>query len=193
MDLFHPDSRFKFTNGLDQRLKSKGENLLLLTKRVDKQSAFLEMVKEHEGIIYKVSQLYHSNPEDQKDLYQEIIFQLWKSYDSFRGESKRSTWIYRVALNTSIRWLDQGKRTVKGSDRRFEEMAFEPFDPLVEQRLAQIHKEIEKLSLVEKGIILLYLEGKSHEEIALITGFSKTNVGSRISRIKQKLKDQINK
>lgn len=155
---------------------------------------FIKHVKEHEGIVYKVASIYADGKEDRQDLFQEIIYQLWRSYPTFKGHSKISTWMYRVALNTSITHLKKEKR----KDQQV------PLDPellnrmedrenLEEEQLAILHAHIKKLNLIEKGIILLYLEGKSYEEIAGITGFTQTNIGTRLSRIKQKLKDQITK
>lgn len=155
---------------------------------------FIKHVKEHEGIVYKVASVYADGKEDRQDLFQEIIYQLWRSYPTFKGHSKISTWMYRVALNTSITHLKKEKR----KDQQV------PLDPellnrmedrenLEEEQLAILHAHIKKLNLIEKGIILLYLEGKSYEEIAGITGFTQTNIGTRLSRIKQKLKDQITK
>ena len=84
---------------------------------MQKQNEFIEIIKQNEGIIFKVTLVYSSNKEEQKDLYQEIVFQLWKSYDSFRNESKISTWLYRIALNTAITYLKkQNKRTFASLD-----------------------------------------------------------------------------
>ena len=150
------------------------------------------MIREHEGIIYKISRVYFDQEEDQKDLYQEIVYQLWKSYDSFDDRSKWSTWMYRVALNTAISFLKRDKSKLKKvSSEGLDNFKMEPFDPVMEERIEWLYKSIQELSVVEKGIILLYLEGKRHDEIASITGFSTTNVGTRISRIKEKLKHQI--
>ena len=78
---------------------------------MSEEAAFVQLIKENRGILLKVSNVYSNNYEDQKDLYQEIVFQLWKSFDSFRGDSKISTWMYRIALNTSISNLRKQKRT----------------------------------------------------------------------------------
>lgn len=150
------------------------------------------MIREHEGIIYKISRVYFDQEEDQKDLYQEIVYQLWRSFESFDDRSKWSTWMYRVALNTAISFLKKDKSKVKKvSSEGLENFKMEPFDPVMEERIEWLYKSIQELNVVEKGIILLYLEGKRHEEIAIITGFSTSNVGTRISRIKEKLKRQI--
>lgn len=153
---------------------------------------FIRDLKENEAILYKVSGIYTNTIEDQKDLYQEIVYQLWKSYKSFKGESKISTWIYRIALNTSISYLKKEKR--KGHQIPIDSILsnrIEQIDTIMEERIALLYKHIKKLSIIEKGIILLHLEGESYDEIASITGFSKTNIGTRLSRIKLKLKSQL--
>ena len=159
---------------------------------MQKQQKFVELIKENEGVIFKVTLVYAFNKEDQKDLYQEIVFQLWKSYNSFRGDAKISTWMYRIALNTAITNLKNEKRNgnrVPIDDSLLSRI--DQIDTLIDDRLKILYSHIKKLNTVEKGIVLLYLEGKSYDEIAVITGFSATNVGTRLNRIKNKLKSQI--
>lgn len=159
---------------------------------MNKQRDFIKLIRQHEGIIYKISRVYFERDEDQKDLYQEIVYQLWKSFESFNSQSKWSTWMYRVALNTAISTLNRQKKGLrKVTSDHLDQIKLEPFDPIMEERVDWLYKSIQELTVVEKGIILLYLEGKSHEEISNITGFSTTNIGTRISRIKLKLKKQI--
>lgn len=152
------------------------------------KAAFIGIVRQHEALIYKVARLYTNSREDEQDLYQEIVYQLWKSFDSFRNEAKISTWMYRIALNTSIAYLHKEKR--KGSHIPIpEEMLHgtDTGDTLQEERAAALYAVITTLSPIEKAIILLYLEGKTYEEIAGITGFTITNVGTRLGRIRQKI------
>lgn len=156
------------------------------------KEAFIDIIRANEGLIYKVAKVYTNSREDEQDLYQEIVYQLWKSFDSFRHESKVSTWMYRVALNTSIAHLSKHKK--RGNQLPIEYALLsrvEQYDPLTEERIGILYAQIKNLDTVEKGLILLYLEGKNYEEIASITGFTATNVGTRLSRIKQKLKSQI--
>ena len=160
---------------------------------MSKEETFINAIKENEGIIYKITSVYTNGKEEQKDLYHEIVYQLWKSYDSFKGKSKFSTWMYRVALNTSIAHINNGKKRINNVSMDFQLLNIaEEEDTVMEERLSILRTHIKLLNAVEKGLILLFLEGKSHEEIATITGFSKTNVGTRIGRIKNKLKFQIN-
>lgn len=157
-----------------------------------KEESFTRLIKENEGVIFKVTTIYTDSGQDQKDLYQEIVFQLWKSFDSFRNESKISTWMYRIALNTAIGQLKKRKKqSITTSIDQVVLRQTENYDTEFENRLKIVYKQIHQLNILEKGLILLLLEGKKYEEIAEITGLSETNVGTRISRIKQKLKSRI--
>lgn len=159
-----------------------------------RKKEFIQIVKENEGIIYKISKVYAKDIEDQKDLYQEIVYQLWKSFDSFKGEAKISTWMYRIALNTSITYLNKQKRKGKQVSIDFELLnKVDEQDLVLEERINILYAHIKELNVIEKGLILLFLEGKSYDEIATITGFTNTNVGTRLARVKQKLKNQIKK
>jgi RNA polymerase sigma factor (sigma-70 family) len=156
------------------------------------KEAFIEILKQNEGLIYKITRVYAPVREDEQDLYQEIVYQLWKSFDSFRNESKISTWMYRIALNTSITHVNKNHK--KGNQVPLDEIlnyrSVSP-DPVKEERIEILYTQIRKLSILERGIILLYLEGKNYEEISMITGFTVTNVGTRLNRIKQKIISQI--
>ena len=159
---------------------------------MEKKRRFIQLIKEHEGLIFKITKVYAVDEEDQKDLYQEVVYQLWKAFDSFEGRAKISTWMYRIALNTAITHVKKEKK--KGLtttlDSQLHELVYEANQELEEQ-IQLLYAQIKKLNVIEKSIVLLYLEGKTYEEIALITGFSKTNIGTRLARIKQKLKAQI--
>ncbi len=157
-----------------------------------KEAEFTHLIRENEGLIYKVTSIYTDNRLDQQDLYQEIVYQLWKSFDSFQGASKLSTWIYRVAMNTAI---TQGRKRKKRIDNySLDHLVIRETDQsdlLFEERLTMLYAHIKQLNKLEKGIILLFLEGLNYEEIADITGLRVSNVGTRLSRIKQKLKSQM--
>jgi len=153
---------------------------------------FIELIQQNQGLIYKVAKVYANSNEDEQDLYQEIVYQLWKSFGSFRNEAKISTWMYRIALNTSIAHLNREKRrTYVTLDETFFNKP-EAVDTIHNEQLEILYAQIKKLNTIEKGIILLYLEGKSYDEIASITGFTVTNIGTRLGRIKQKIISQIN-
>ena len=156
------------------------------------KSNFVAIIKENEGIIYKITRVYTNTPEDQKDLYQEVVYQLWKSFDSFKGNAKISTWMYRVALNTAIAFLNRRKKNVPTASIDFElhQLADEGNQQQQDQ-FNQLYATIGQLNIIEKGLILLFLEGKSYDEIAAISGFSTSNVGTKLSRIKKKIKENI--
>jgi RNA polymerase sigma-70 factor, ECF subfamily len=159
---------------------------------VQMRSEYVNIVKENKGIIYKITKIYTDTRDDQQDLYQEILYQLWKSFDTFNNNSKISTWIYKVALNTSLAYLNQKKRQPRRTD--IEEIIHEgedKQDSLMEDRIDQMYQLIKKLNEGERGMILLHLDGKSYEEISIITGFSVSNVGTKLNRIRLKLKNQI--
>ena len=159
---------------------------------MDKKERFTWVVKEHEALIFKVASLYTNSLEDREDLFQEIVFQLWKSFDSFKERSKLSTWMYRVAMNTAIYNLKTSKRKVNTIPIDLErEKSAEVIDEQEEEKIKLLYKNIQSLNLLERGLILLYLEGKSHEEIASILGITTTNVGTKFSRIKEKLRTKI--
>lgn len=161
---------------------------------MEKKDQFVKLIKEYEAVIFKITTVYTRDGETQKDLYQEIVYQLWKSFDSFRHEAKASTWLYRVALNTSITHSKKEQR--KGDRVPIDQVVLDQIDQhdqVMEERIAILYAHIKMLSEVEKGLMLLFLEGKSYEEMSAITGFTNSNVGTRLARIKQKLKFQITK
>ena len=153
---------------------------------------FIEIIHENHGLISKVTKMYSNSFEDEQDLYQDIVYQLWKSFPSFREESKITTWMYRIALNTGIQYLDRGKKKTQEvtMDESFLNKP-EIIDVSEQERHDILFARIKKLNDIEKGIIFLYLEGKSYDEIAIITGFTITNIGTRLNRIRQKLASQI--
>lgn len=149
---------------------------------------FMDMVRLHERIIYKVASFYADTDQSINDLYQEIILSLWKAYPSFRGESKVSTWIYRIALNTCITFFRRSKR----KPHYVEIIADIPDTPDNNEEIAELYKLINRLGKIERALVLLYLDEKSYKEIAEITGLTVTNVSTKIGRIKEKLKKMSN-
>lgn len=156
------------------------------------KSEFINIIQTHSHIIRKAATIYADSKEDQEDLSQEIIYNLWKSYDTFKGQSQISTWIYRVAMNVSIHFLKGKKRKLTTTKLEVNNISTDE-NTIRDEKWQRIKVQIEKLDLLEKGIILLYLEGKSHQEISELIGISKSNVGTRIGRIKEKLKKRIQK
>lgn len=153
---------------------------------------FVNIINDHRALIYKVCRLYCSDPDDQKDLFQEIILQVWKSLGGFRQESSLSTWMYRVALNTAITHFKKERRYGNRVSLVGIEIPDIGNSENNEELLGELFKAIEDLDKIDKSIILLYLEEKSYDEISKIVGLSKSNVGVRINRIKMKLSKRIN-
>lgn len=155
---------------------------------------FIKLIKEHEGVIFKITSVYTDNKFDQQDLYQDIVYQLWKYFDSFRNESKFSTWMYKVALNTALTQVKRAKKRGHAvTIDRLNLPEIDTSDPVLEERRRLMYTQIRKLNDLDKGLVLLLLEGKSYQEIAEIAGITPSNVGTRLSRIKQKLKSKITK
>ena len=152
------------------------------------EQEFLSVVREYERVIYKVCYLYTTKNAPLGDLYQEVVLNIWKAYPKFRKECKVSTWIYRIALNTCISFIRKEKNIPElVTLTREADWMTEDSDPLTEM-LRELYRLINHLGQLDKSIILLYLEEKSYEEIAEITGLTVTNVATKLSRIKDKLK-----
>lgn len=160
----------------------------------DKQieNEFMEMIKKHQGIIHKICFIYCKNNSYKQDLYQEIILQLWKSFPSFKGKSNFSTWMYRVSLNTAITMTKRKNVFVNLKDNQVEPFRID-YTFEYSEDLKILLKAISKLNNVEKGIILLWLEEKTYEEIAETIGISIKNVSVKLVRIKSKLAEIIKK
>jgi RNA polymerase sigma factor (sigma-70 family) len=161
---------------------------------VNKKEMFLSAIKASEGSIYKIASVYTNDIEDRNDLVQEIIYQLWRSFETFDHRSALNTWIYRVAMNVAVYHLKASKKrvaTVSIDEQLLNAADIDHADE--DERWRRLKQHIDKLNLLEKGIVILYLEEKSYEEIAEIVGISVTNVGTKLTRIKEKLKQQISK
>lgn len=151
------------------------------------EQEFVTLIQEYERVIYKVCYLYTTPHATLNDLYQEVVINLWKAYPKLRNECKISTWIYRIALNTCISFIRKEKNipeivTLSQIADRIEET------DETQVMLKRLYSMINRLGQLEKSIVLLYLEDKSYEEIAEITGLTLTNVATKLSRIKDKLR-----
>ena len=147
----------------------------------------IAMIQANERVIYKVCYLYTTPRNTLNDLYQEVVLNLWKAYPKFRQECKVSTWIYRIALNTCISFIRKDKNVPEIVSLTLENDRTDDDDE-TEAMLKQLYRMINQLGQLEKSIILLYLEDKSYEEISEITGLTVTNVATKLSRIKDKLR-----
>lgn len=148
---------------------------------------FTNLVKEHKTSIFTVCYMFSSDEDEVNDMFQETLVNLWRGYEKFRGESKISTWIWRVALNTCISWQRKKKETVP-LDLSMKLYADDGDSDLSQIRM--LHKRIQRLQPFDKAIVLLWLEGLSYQEIAEIMGVKESNVGVRLYRIKEQLKNQ---
>jgi len=142
------------------------------------------------GIIIKICRAYTDTEEDFQDYYQEVCLQLWKSRENFKGDSKWSTWVYRISLNVSLSLLKKDKKVNKKSVELQDLSTVAPQDlnPFNDESLKLLYIAIKKLSELDRAIILLYLEENSYQEIAEIMGLSSNSIGVKITRIKKKLK-----
>jgi RNA polymerase sigma-70 factor (ECF subfamily) len=154
------------------------------------EDIFVKEISGNNGIIHKVCNIYCNNPEEKKDLMQEITLQLWKSFPNFKQKSKFSTWMYKIALNTAITNIRKSnKNPIQEYLSEKKDTPVEKEDiPDLDDEINRLYKAIAKLNEVEKGIILLYLEKKTYAEIGEITGLSEKNISVKIVRIKSKLK-----
>lgn len=151
---------------------------------------FHQFLDQHTGVISKVCRIYADDADEFQDYFQEVVLQLWRSYASFRGDAKSSTWVYRVALNVCLSQLKLKKRRPDRSPLEIaplHHLAHQKYDSTQDEQLRKMYAAIRQLKEVDRAIILLYLEKKSYEEIAEIMGVSVSNVGVRISRSKQHL------
>lgn len=158
----------------------------------EREQEFLNRIENHKGILYKVSKMYMDTYDDQQDLFQEIICQLWRSYDSFRNESQFSTWMYRVAVNTAIVFLKKEKRKVDKYEIASENIKDDEGDSHIkESQIEHFYKAVQKLEKIDKAIIFYQLEGFSHKEIGENLGISEGNARVKLNRAKEKLKEII--
>lgn len=155
---------------------------------------FVSQLEANQNIVHKICRLYTNDSEAHNDLFQEITIQLWKAYPKFRGDSKFSTWMYRVALNTAITLYRKSKRSIQTQD--FEAISFkmtaEEYDDTTEQQLKLMYNAVKTLNDIDKALVFLYLENKNYREIAGTLGISEVNARVKMNRIKEKLRTILN-
>jgi RNA polymerase sigma-70 factor (ECF subfamily) len=156
----------------------------------ERQHAFLDLLVEHQGILHKVCALYATDAEDREDLRQEAVLALWRAWPAFRGEARVSTWMYRVALNVAmLRARRRGaRREVAIED---EPPARAAWDEDADEGARLLHACIRELSEVDRAIVLLHLEKHSYDEIATLTGLTRSNVSVRLVRLKTRLRERL--
>ncbi|WP_188370710.1 RNA polymerase sigma factor [Muriicola marianensis] len=155
---------------------------------------FVTELENNQNIVHKVCSLYTHDRDSHNDLFQEITIQLWKAYPKFRGESKFSTWMYRVALNTAITLYRKSKKRVPTQD--FDSVLFkikaDEYDAEEERQLKLMYDAIRQLGDIDKALVFLYLEDKSYSEISETLGITEVNARVKMNRVKTKLRTILN-
>ncbi len=167
-----------------------------LSSNKDCQKDFTNLLESHKGIILKAANAYCRDPEDHKDLAQEISLQLWRAFPSYDDRYRLSTWVYRIAFNVAITWYRKFNRERGKAIPLAEGFPDVPEVVAPDSRqgeIDQLHRFINELKELDKALMLLYLEEKSYQEMAEILGISVTNVATKISRIKKKLQQKFSK
>ncbi len=152
------------------------------------ESQFLDLLDAHQGIIHKICRLYRDSREDREDLFQEIVFQLWKSLPAFQEKATFSTWMYRIALSTAISAFRKQRPDIRYTASLPDELA-ESHEH--DEQRERLFEALRKLSDADKALITLYLENLSYQEIARISGISENNVGVKLNRIKHKIQQLL--
>ncbi|UII24479.1 RNA polymerase sigma factor [Fulvivirga maritima] len=162
------------------------------------KDVFITTLDKHKRIIYKIVNSYCKNPEDRKDLEQEIIIQLWNSFHKYNSDFQFSTWMYRIALNVAISFYRRERKRATVNDDYGQAIIHNiadesDYNEEQDQNVKLLQRFISELNELNKALMLLYLDGKAYEEIADILGITKTNVATKISRLKVKLKEEFQK
>lgn len=154
----------------------------------EQQQIFTQWLHQYQALIFKTVRAYGNTPDDQQDLFQEIVLQVWRSVPGFRNESAVSTWVYRIALNTAIRWLRKEKQyhSTNNTVDNLPDVLIQSTFP-IDERLTWLYKTIHQLDEIDRSLMLLLLDGCSYKEMAMILGISESNVGVKINRIKKQL------
>jgi RNA polymerase sigma factor (sigma-70 family) len=155
---------------------------------------FLQLIDQNKGIIYKVARSYGKNDGDREDLFQEIVIQLWGAFDRYNDQYKLSTWMYRIALNVAISFYRKERKRIASESSLTEsmaEIAQEDDNGELESNINLLQQFINQLTELNKALMILYLESKSYKEMADILGITETNVATKISRIKDQLKQKF--
>ncbi|UII22721.1 RNA polymerase sigma factor [Fulvivirga ligni] len=152
---------------------------------------FVDIIEKHKGIIYKICNGYCKEADDREDLVQDVIGHLWKAYPKYNADYKLSTWIYRIALNVAISYYRK-EQTRKKYIQPIQEHTFEVSEQPENENIKLLNQFIAELDELNKALMILYLDGNSHKEIAEILNISESNVGTKISRIKIQLKEKFN-
>ena len=152
----------------------------------DKEHQFERLVRQHKRTIYTVCYMFSQDNAEVDDLFQEILIRMWNGFDSYEGRSDARTWIYRVAFNAALNWNKKQRRRIETVPLTVDIDPYEANDPSTQQ-IRELYDRISFLDVVDRSLILLWLEGVSYEEIGAIVGITASHVGVRLLRIKDKL------
>ena len=159
------------------------------------QDRFQALFEQHRKIVFKVANMYCRNPEDRRDLAQEIGTQLWRSFPGFDASRSFSTWMYRIALNVGISFartaIHREKHSVALDDAGIDAIDNNAALHEPDERVRALHHFIDQLDVLNRALMLLYLEDRSYHEIAEVLGISETNVATKINRLKQRIRTGI--
>ena len=158
----------------------------------DIELQFTKMVKEYRKTIYTVCYFFSKDTEEVNDLYQEILINLWKGFEKFRGESSLKTWIWRVSLNTCNNQERKKKSSVQTIPLSIDIDLYND-DDVHSKQIQMLYDRINRLDVFDRAIILLWLENMNYQDIADVVGISLSNVTTRLFRIKEQLKSMSNK
>ncbi len=158
-----------------------------------KEKEFAQLIKDNQGLIIKVSRLYTNSLEDEEDLFQEIVLQLWRSYGSFKGNSKISTWMYRVALNTAITLFRKKSKSPLTNELDINHKDFVEDDDEKQQQISLLYTVIKTLPNIERAIVMMYLDDLPYKDIAENLGITEVNARVKMNRLKKTLKEKMEK
>lgn len=162
-------------------------------QETEQEKYFINLINEHQGLIHKVCMMYEANREVRNDLFQEVVLQLWKSFHTFRGDAKITTWMYRIALNTAISGLRKQGRKIQTQDLNDYHLNISDREPdNQEENFERLQWAIRKLSEIERAMIMMALDEVPYEEIAETIGITQNNVRVRMNRIREKLRKLMN-
>lgn len=159
----------------------------------EQQQTFQEWLNGYRGLLFKIIKAYAFNTENQNDLFQDVCLQVYRSIPHFKAESAVSTWLYRIALNTAIKWSAREKKHMNGR-QELDTMTnlLQTCDDPDDNRVAWLYAEIRKLNEIDRSLTLLLLDGCSYKEMSDIIGISESNIGVKIHRIKKQLINNAN-
>jgi len=163
--------------------------------RTHDRAAFDRLLQDHHGIVATVAASYCRDPDDRADLAQEIAVQLWRAWPKYDPAKSFSTWMYRIALNVAISAVRSAtvrlRHAVPFDDTLHDLADPAPHDPQVEQQVRALHRFIHAQAPLDRALLLLYLDDRSHRDIAEILGLSETNVATKISRLRQRIRHEL--